>query len=65
MSPRLTDAAFPTLVDLLRHRAGQQPGETCFTFLEDGAIEVGRLTYQELDRKARAIAAICKPRTRA
>lgn len=46
-----------TLVDLLRKRAVHQPLQVAFTFLKDGETEAGSLTYQELDRHARAIAA--------
>ncbi len=46
-----------TLVDLLRYRAINQPQQTAYTFLKDGEIEAGSLTYQELDRRAKAIAA--------
>jgi acyl-CoA synthetase (AMP-forming)/AMP-acid ligase II len=48
---------FSTLIDLLRYRALHQPEQTGFTFLPDGETEVASLTYQELDRQARAIAA--------
>lgn len=44
------------LVSLLRYRAQNQPDQTAYTFLQDGEIEAGRVTYQELDRMARAIA---------
>ncbi len=46
-----------TLVDLLRFRAVYQPRKLAFTFLKDGETESSSLTYQELDRHARAIAA--------
>ncbi|MEH1847856.1 MAG: fatty acyl-AMP ligase [Nostoc sp.] len=46
-----------TLVELLRYRAYNQPDKIAFTFLLDGETESNRLTYQELDRQARAIAA--------
>jgi amino acid adenylation domain-containing protein len=45
------------LVDLLRYRAIHQPSKLAFTFLQDGEIEASRLTYQELDRLARSLAA--------
>src|SRR4028118_894716 len=45
-----------TIVDILRYRAQHQPEKTAYTFLQDGETESGSLTYQELDRKARAIA---------
>ena len=46
-----------TLVDILRWRAIHQPDHTAYVFLEDGEIEEARLTYAELDKKARAVAA--------
>lgn len=46
-----------TLVDLLCYRAQHQPNQIAYTFLQDGEIEAARLTYEELDRKARSIAA--------
>ena len=46
-----------TLTELLRLRAGQDPGRTAVTFLADGEEVTARLTYGELDRQARAIAA--------
>ncbi len=45
-----------TWVDLLRQRTLHQPDQVAFTFLSDGETEGDRLTYQELDRQARAIA---------
>ncbi|MEM9214630.1 MAG: alpha/beta fold hydrolase [Cyanobacteria bacterium P01_F01_bin.150] len=48
---------FSTLVELLRYRAQHDPHKTVFTFLRDGEIEAEVLTYLELDRRARAIAA--------
>jgi acyl-CoA synthetase (AMP-forming)/AMP-acid ligase II len=51
-----TEYKFSTLVDLLGYRAQKQSDQTAYTFLQDGEIEVGRLTYQELDQQARAIA---------
>jgi acyl-CoA synthetase (AMP-forming)/AMP-acid ligase II len=46
-----------TLVDLLRERAAVQGDRLAFLFLEDGAIESHRMTYAELDERARAVAA--------
>ena len=47
-----------TLVELLRYRAIHQSDRTAYTFLVDGESQTLSLTYQELDRCARAIAAI-------
>ena len=46
-----------TLVDLLGYRAQNQSDSTAYTFLEDGETASIKLTYKELDLKARAIAA--------
>lgn len=48
---------FSTLVDLLRYRALHQPDKRGYTFLTHGETPSTHLTYQELDRLARAIAA--------
>src|SRR5207244_437555 len=44
-------------VDLLRWRAQHQPDRPAYLFLHDGDTPAGTLTYQELDRQARGIAA--------
>ena len=46
------------LVDLLRHRALHQAKDCGFIFLVDGEDEEDRLTYEEIDRRARAIGAM-------
>ncbi|KAB8335318.1 fatty acyl-AMP ligase [Scytonema tolypothrichoides VB-61278] len=48
---------FSTLVDLLCYRATCQPNQTAYTFLVDGEAEEISITYQELEQRARAIAA--------
>jgi acyl-CoA synthetase (AMP-forming)/AMP-acid ligase II len=48
----------PTLTELLRQRARQQPDGHAYTFLMDGKTPSPPLTYGELDRQARAIAAL-------
>jgi acyl-CoA synthetase (AMP-forming)/AMP-acid ligase II len=50
-------SAHSTLVDILRWRALHQPDQLAYTFLLDGETEEVNLTYAELDRRARAIAA--------
>src|SRR5207247_6966860 len=50
----LSDAP-ATLVELLRWRAAHQPDQRAYTFLVDGESQEVHLTYQELDRQARAI----------
>src|SRR5436305_13559638 len=46
-----------TLVALLARRAGDQPTRLAYSFLGDGERETARLTFAELDRRARDIAA--------
>ncbi|MGA2034529.1 MAG: fatty acyl-AMP ligase, partial [Thermoguttaceae bacterium] len=46
-----------TLVQLLRYRAHSQPQDVAFVYLADGENEQLRLTYEQLDRQARAIGA--------
>jgi acyl-CoA synthetase (AMP-forming)/AMP-acid ligase II/acyl carrier protein len=46
-----------TLVELLRLRAGEVPDRRAYTFLLNGEVEDGHVTYGELDLRARAIAA--------
>ncbi|MBW4666566.1 MAG: amino acid adenylation domain-containing protein [Cyanomargarita calcarea GSE-NOS-MK-12-04C] len=46
-----------TVVDILLFRSSTQPNRDAFTFLLDGETEQTTLTYQELDRLARRIAA--------
>lgn len=48
---------FSTVVELLRLRSSTQPYTDAFTFLLDGEIEKATLTYQELDRRSRRVAA--------
>src|SRR3982074_3206463 len=50
-------SASATLVDILRSHAADQADIRAFTFLDDKGAESETLTYLELDRKARAIAA--------
>src|SRR5688572_11349220 len=50
-------SAASTLVDVLRQRAAAEPGRTAYTFLVDGETDEISVTYGELDRRARAIAA--------
>ncbi|WP_026736231.1 non-ribosomal peptide synthetase [Fischerella sp. PCC 9605] len=46
-----------TFVELLRLRSSTQPDRHAFTFLVDGETEQATLTYQELDKRSRRIAA--------
>src|SRR5262249_47427170 len=45
------------LVDLLRHRAAHQGHDRAFSYLVDGESNEIQWTYEELDRRARAIGA--------
>jgi len=49
-----------TLASLLRSRAAELGEKTAFVFLADGEAEGGRLTYAELDGRARAIASVLR-----
>ena len=46
-----------TLTDLLKTRAEHQGNEIAYRFLKDGEIENHSITYQELNQKAKTIAA--------
>ena len=45
------------LLEILRQRAATTPDKRAFVFLEDGESKESVLTYEELDQRARAIAA--------
>jgi acyl-CoA synthetase (AMP-forming)/AMP-acid ligase II len=47
---------YATIVELLRDRALHQPESEAFTFLKDEGSTREILTYQQLDRRSRAIA---------
>ncbi|HEV7905584.1 MAG TPA: AMP-binding protein, partial [Pyrinomonadaceae bacterium] len=57
LSPLERESEPSTLVQLLRRRATLQTDQPAHTFLVDGATAELHLTYGELDRQARAIAA--------
>jgi acyl-CoA synthetase (AMP-forming)/AMP-acid ligase II len=46
-----------TMVDVLRRWAAQVPTRRAFTFLRAGELEAGTLSFGDLDRGARAVAA--------
>lgn len=48
---------FSTLVDLLSTRAENQPDQIAYTFVKNGETQSAKLSYKELNRQARAIAA--------
>ena len=47
-----------TLPDILRWRAEHSPEKEVFTFLLDGETKKAHMTYADLDREARGIAAL-------
>ena len=51
-----------TLIDVLRMRAADRAATVAYTFLVDGEDEGPRVTYADLDRSARAIAATLQAR---
>jgi acyl transferase domain-containing protein/acyl-CoA synthetase (AMP-forming)/AMP-acid ligase II/NADPH:quinone reductase-like Zn-dependent oxidoreductase/acyl carrier protein/NADP-dependent 3-hydroxy acid dehydrogenase YdfG len=57
MSTRIPER-LSTLVDLLRWRALHQPERSAYTFLMHEEQKEIHLTYRELDRRARAVAAL-------
>lgn len=60
---------YSNLIQLLQYRARKQPKEVAFQFIRQGTVELERITYQELERQVKAIAAllqeICVPGDRA
>ncbi|WP_409435662.1 fatty acyl-AMP ligase [Mycobacterium sp. SMC-14] len=52
-----TEPSAFTLVDLLAQQAGRHDDKVAFRFCPEGDDEHDRLTYRELDRRARAVAA--------
>ncbi len=47
-----------TFVDRIQDQAIKQSNKAAFTFLQDGETQLDSLTFQQLDRQARAIATI-------
>ena len=54
---RLTPSTTDTMIDLLRDRAAAQPDERAYTFLDDGERCGASMTWTELERRSRAVAA--------
>jgi len=52
-----------TLVDTLRWRAKNQPHRLAYRYLTDGEYDEVVLTYEDLDRRARSIAALLQSST--
>jgi len=57
MSRETSDEAAATLVEVLRHQAESHGGDLAYTFLTDGEATEDNITYAELDRRARGLAA--------
>src|SRR5947207_13586603 len=55
---------FSTLVELLQFRTANRPASTAFIFLANGEVEAAKITYKDLDLKARKIAALLEMQTR-
>src|SRR5262245_32807784 len=59
------DGPESTLNEILRRRAADEPNRRAYSFLVGGETEAIDITYGELDRRARAIAAqlreVCAP----
>lgn len=53
-----------TLLDQMRWRGAHQPGRRAFTFLRDGDNDAIHITYEGLDRRARAVGALLQRHTR-
>ncbi len=53
----MNDFTQKTLVDLVLHRAKVQPLDMAYTFLRDGDRDEDVITYADLDRRSRAVAA--------
>jgi acyl-CoA synthetase (AMP-forming)/AMP-acid ligase II/acyl carrier protein len=51
-------ASEDTLVDVVRRRAVQDADRLVYTFLADGEVEEDRLTFAQLDYRARTVAAL-------
>ena len=52
------EAGVQTLIDVLEFRAGQHPDRVIFRELHGDGVEAATLTYADLQRRARAIAAV-------
>jgi len=59
------DPRFANLIELLRERAAEHGPRLAFRYLADGETEESRLTYEELELRAHAIAAALAPQAAA
>src|SRR5271167_3131310 len=55
MTPTASASAVPSVVEMLYHRACETPDLNAYTFLADGEVPAGCLTYSALDRRARIL----------
>lgn len=55
---RSHSCTYHTLLDVLRRRAADTPSKRAYTYLRDGEQDEQSWTYGELDRQARAVAAV-------
>ena len=56
--PNEKDLIISNFVEVGMHRAIQNGHETAYTFLSDGGLKETKLSYFDLDRQAKAIAAL-------
>jgi len=63
--PSEGEARIANLTELLRARAAEHGPRVAFRYLADGETEESRLTYEELEARARAIAAALAPQAAA
>ena len=56
---------FSTMVEALRARADRQGDRPTFAFLRNGEVEIDRLTFEELDARARGLAVTLRQFVRA
>jgi len=54
-----------SLVDILQYRAKEQPNQLSYRYLVDGEYDEVVMTYEELDRRARSIAALLRSSAKA
>jgi acyl-CoA synthetase (AMP-forming)/AMP-acid ligase II len=59
------EARFDNLIDLLRARTAEHGPRIAFRYLADGETEEFRLTYEELESRARAVSAALAPQATA
>lgn len=60
MTNYFNSSQFSTVTKLLHYRSLYQPNDIGFRFLQNGKVETGALSYQQLDSQAKAIASQLK-----